>query len=220
MAQINIKQIKIMAEFIIDIEKMYNEVRQIQSGMPYPELVRRRILSEKDLPNPLDGIPYELKGKAVQSSLTLRTNGESMKFSLPPIMTIQSSINVVETVVTGLDGTVKEVTSTSDYAISIKGFLVSTATTIINKGGFLFEITPTEFPEEELRQLRRFYEGKKSVEVVESKLLSFFNIRKLLIKTYSFPKLEGYRYMCPFELECVSDVDFALKLTKKDVNTL
>lgn len=209
-----------MAEFIIDVEKMYNQTRQIESGLPFPELVRRRILSEKDLSNPLDSVPYELKGKAVQSSLSLRINGETMKFTLPPIMTIQSSINVVETVVTGLDGTVKEVTSTSDYAVSIKGFLVSTSTTIVNKGGFLYELTPTEFPQEELRQLRRFFESKKSVEVVDGKLLSFFNITKLLIKSYSFPKFEGYSYMCPFEMECVSDVDFALKLSKKDVNKL
>ena len=72
-----------MAEFIIDLNKMYDVVGW---GKPFPELIRRSLMSEdKFVASSLDTIPYNMQGRAIQSQLTLRVNGEDMKFSLPKV---------------------------------------------------------------------------------------------------------------------------------------
>ena len=200
-----------MAQVSFEISALYGRV---WGGLVFPELLRRANSVEdfffKDKKEAL--FPATKIGRPIQSELTLRFNNEDLKFTIPPIITLAGSINVIETVVAGLDGSIKEVASVNDYVLNIKGFLTSTVYTDVqdDQSGFSYRLNPNEFPEKEFRQLRRFFEAKQSLEVVESRLLSYFNIKKILVKSINYPELEGYTFIVPFELECVSDVDFKL----------
>lgn len=201
-----------MARLVFNIAELYGKV---WGGMVFPELLRRNKDNVKDFfRHKTDGgaVSENILGRPLQSELTLGLDGEELRFTIPPVLTIQGSINVVETVVAGLDGSVKEIASVNDYAVNIKGFLVSDGFTEINQDGLRYRLNPSEFPEKELRQLRRFFEAKKAVKVAESRLLSFFNIKKILIKSISLPELEGYAFAIPFELEAVSDTEYTLIL--------
>lgn len=203
-----------MSRLVFNIGELYGKV---WGGMIFPELLRRNKDNAKGFfrLNKTDDsavFPESVLGRPVQSELTLGLDGEEMRFAIPPILTIQGSINVVETAVAGLDGSIKEIASVNDYAVNIKGFLVSGDFTEIVQDGLRYRLNPSEFPEKELRQLRRFFEAKKAVEVVESRLLSFFNIKKMLIKNIGLPELEGYAFVIPFELEAVSDMEYTLIL--------
>jgi hypothetical protein len=202
-----------MAKLIFDIGDLYGRV---WGGLLFPELLRRNKENLKDYfklnKNDENAIPANPLGKPVQSELVLRLDGEEMRFAVPPVLTITGSINVVETAVAGLDGTIKEIASVSDYSVNIKGFLVDSNYTDVEANGFRFRVNPSEFPEKELRRLRRFFEAKKMIEVVESRLLNFFNIKNLLFKSLNFPELEGYTATIPFEAEAVSDQEYTLIL--------
>ena len=203
-----------MARLVFNIGELYGKV---WGGMIFPELLRRSKDNAKDffrLNKTDNGVafPESVLGRPIQSELTLGLGGEEMRFAIPPVITLQGSINVVETAVAGLDGSIKEIASVNDYTVNIKGFLVSDDFTEIAQDGLRYRLNPSEFPEKELRQLRRFFEAKKAVEVVESRLLSFFNIKKLLFKSLNFPELEGYAFVIPFELEAVSDTEYTLIL--------
>jgi len=207
-----------MASVLFDIRELYGKV---WGGLVFPELLRRNNSardyifgtdSDADLATPAPQL-----GRPIQSELTLELGSERLKFTIPPIITVQGSLNIVETVVAGLDGAIKEITSVNDYVLSIRGFLSSTSYTDISSEGYSYRLNPDEFPEGELRQLRRFCESKQSLKVLESRLLSYFNIKKVLIRTWGFPELEGYTFMIPFELDVVSDTDFVLELTQEDV---
>ena len=202
-----------MAKLIFDIGDLYGRV---WGGLLFPELLRRNKESLKDYfklnKNDKNAIPANPLGKPVQSELVLRLDGEEMRFAVPPVLTITGSINVVETAVAGLDGAIKEIASVSDYSVNIKGFLVDSNYTDVEANGFRFRVNPNEFPEKELRRLRRFFEAKKMIEVVESRLLNFFNIKNLLFKSLNFPELEGYTATIPFEVEAVSDQEYTLIL--------
>ncbi len=199
-----------MASVKFDIRKLYGEV---WGGLVFPELLRRAggvqdFLFGKG--NNTQIAQTNALGKPVQSELTLALEGEELRFVVPPVLTLQGSINVVETAVAGLNGSIKEIASVNDYSVNIKGFLVSNEFTEVVQDGLQYRLNPNDFPEKQLRQLRRFFEAKKAVNVKESRLLSFFNIKKLLFKSINFPELEGYAYIIPFEAETVSDSEYTL----------
>jgi len=204
-----------MASVLFDIRELYGKV---WGGRVFPELIRRKSK------NP-EGYIFGSKKKEefsvdksvsrpIQSELTLGLNRDELRFMVPPIITLQGSVNVVKTVVAGLDGTIKEIASTNDYTVSIKGFLVSSKRVEVQDEteGLRYFLNPKDFPEKELRQLRTFLEAKKALEVLKSRLLSYFNIKKILVESFSFPELEGYVSAIPFEIEAVSDMEYTLIL--------
>jgi hypothetical protein len=187
---------------------------RVWSGLPFPELLARNSGGVKGffLGTEQEGVSFASgsTGRPVQAELTLGLNGEELRFAVPPICTIQNSLNVVETVVAGLNGSIKEIVSVNDYNVNIKGFLVESTFGNVEQNGYKYRLNSKEFPEKELRQIRRFFEAKKPVEVIESRLLSYFNIKKMLFKSISFPELEGYVSVIPFEIEAVSDTEYTL----------
>lgn len=201
-----------MASVLFKVEEFYGKV---WGGLVFPELLLRtgspkNYFFGKEVS--AINFPQSSVGKPTQSEFAVRLDGEDLRLVVPPIITLQGSINVVETAVAGLDGSIKEIASVADWSINIKGFLVSSDFTEVVQDGLRYRLNPNEFPEKELRQLRRFFEAKKAVEVIESRLLSFFNIKKLLFKSLNFPELEGYAFVLPFEVEAVSDTDYTLVL--------
>lgn len=195
-----------MARVIFDISELYGRV---WGGLVFPELLRRRLQPSPGLKQ--NAMPPET-GTPQPDVLVLRLGQERMRFVIPPILTIEGRLRVIETAVAGLDGSVKEIASTEDWQVSIRGFLVSTDSQQVEGEGFRYRLNPDTYPEAELRRLRYFFESKEIVEVEQSRILSYFNIKKLLFTSLSFPELEGYGFIVPFEISSLSDKEYMLMI--------
>jgi hypothetical protein len=133
-------------------------------------------------------------------------NGRSVTWQLPhPVVAIKSKKNIVETVIPGRNGTVKELIGRHDYEIDIKGFMVG---------------RDNEFPEDDMTRLRTIYELNKAVEM-RCALTDIFLVRpdrggsdNVVITSLEFPSVTGIKNVKPYVLTLVSDAPFNLvKLT-------
>lgn len=118
------------------------------------------------------------------------------QFPLDPVVSVRGQNEIVKRSVLKVKtgdkerrGTVKELWSQGDYEVSIAGTLQS------GKDGKL--------PEEALRKLRNYCEGRESVEV-SSPLLDIFGIKRLAIESFEFPHTAGMENQM-YSLTCSSD---------------
>jgi hypothetical protein len=117
------------------------------------------------------------------------------------VVSVSGRKTIVETPLTGRRGTVKELISTEDFQIRIKGFLMGS-------GG--------DFPEQDITRLRNLYETNIPVSL-KCALTDVFLLRpdrsgsdNIVIRELNFPAVTGVRSVRPFELLCVSDEPFSL----------
>lgn len=120
-------------------------------------------------------------------------------FQLPnePIIEIRFNKSIVKTPIDGIEGTFKEQFSFGDYSIRIRGIA-----TLDNSD---------EYPEAQIRAIRKLIETKTDVKVVNN-LLGYFGVYSLVIEDGDFPAIEGAPGMQPYELNCLSDKFFDLDL--------
>jgi hypothetical protein len=120
------------------------------------------------------------------------------------LMTITGSKAIVKTEVAGQRkiGSVKEFMGYNDYQVRLTGVLFSPKETF------------HEYPIRAVNDLRRVCEAPIAVPVVNT-LLNRFGIMNLVIEDWSFPSFPGKKNVQPFELSCVSDVPFELKIKNR-----
>lgn len=149
-----------------------------------------------NVPNDLK--PDKLLGVKCYCPLSLRWEGEKEWWQLPidPVIAVRGQNTIVKRsvlkVATGdkaRRGTVKELWSQGDYEVSIAGILVSG--------------TAGELPENDIRKLRNYCEGRESVEV-NSPLLTLFGIERIAIEQFEFPHTAGMENQ-QYNLTCSSD---------------
>jgi hypothetical protein len=114
------------------------------------------------------------------------------------LMTVSMSKQIISTQVQGRRGTIKEYISNGDFTVNIKGSIVDSSA--------------SRYPLERVLLLRSICEAPVSI-LVASDYLALFSITHLVIQSYSFPQMEGYRNVQMFELNCISDapIDFNIK---------
>lgn len=139
-------------------------------------------------------------------TIAYSTNGDAndraTTWQLPhPVVAIRSKKNIVETIVVGRNGTVKELIGTQDYEIEIKGFMVG---------------KDNEFPEDDMIRLRTIYELSRAVEM-RCALTDIFLVRperggsdNVVITSLEFPAVTGIKNVKPYELKLLSDAPFNL----------
>ncbi|MDR0814759.1 MAG: DUF6046 domain-containing protein [Bacteroidales bacterium] len=97
---------------------------------------------------------------------------------LDPVVSVSCKNNIIRrSVMKQSDngrGTVKELWSRDDYEITIAGVFIGN----------------DEFPETSLRELRKYCESRRIIEV-KSKLLTLFGITRMVIEDYSLPFTKG-----------------------------
>lgn len=157
----------------------------------------------KQVKQSLAAVPDDLKkerllGLECYCPVSLRWEGESEWWQLPidPVVAVRGRNTIVKRNVLKVQtsdkarrGTVKELWSQGDYEVSIAGVLQSG--------------DECRMPEDDIRKLRNYCEGRESVEVL-SPLLTLFDISRLAIESFDFPHtagLENQRYT----LTCQSD---------------
>jgi len=125
-------------------------------------------------------------------------------FTLPnePLIEINGGKRMIETVIDGNDGTFKELFSLNDYNVVIRGIAVN-------------DDDPESYPEDIVRMLRKIYELRNSVAIV-NKLTTMFGIKLISIIDLRLPAIEGSYGYQPYEFICKSDKEFDLELKKKN----
>lgn len=121
-------------------------------------------------------------------------------FQLPnePIITLKKTKTIIETPIDGNEGTFKEHYSGGDWSINIKGLCI-------------LDDDSDDYPEEQVRALRKIIEKRTGLPVV-CRLLSYFNVDHLSVYDCDFPAIEGSPGIQPYELNCKSDTFFDLEL--------
>lgn len=122
------------------------------------------------------------------------------------VVRVSGKKNIVKTPLIDRKGTVKELYSVDDYAISLKGF-------VIGDNG--------EFPEAEIDSLRSLFENKTALQIdnaitnvfLTDPFLETNEKRRVVIESLEFPEVEGGRInVKPFSMQLVSDHIFKLEL--------
>lgn len=142
--------------------------------------------------------PEYWEGRWVLCPLRLeRENGEGLTFA-DAVAAASREHRIVSTALTGRDGTVKEYINAGDWAVNIVIGLQC-----VENG----EIAD-EWPEEELRQLRKLLEAKEALRV-HSTFLEALNIGRVVIRSYSLSQMTEANYQV-VEISAVSDEDYEI----------
>lgn len=99
--------------------------------------------------------------------------------------------------VTNKRGTVKELINIDDYKITIRGIVIN------NEG--------EDYPEAEMRQIRKIVEARRSVSI-ECQLTNIFNITLMAIEDHHYPAVPGLQHAQGYEIVGYSDEDFESEL--------
>jgi len=116
------------------------------------------------------------------------------------VIKISGSKTIVKTPLAERQGTVKELYSVDDYAISIKGFVIDEENRI--------------WPEKELQVLKKLCDHQASIEL-DNALTNIFldKDQRVTITKFDLPEVEGGgKHIRPFSMEIESDSVFTLEL--------
>jgi hypothetical protein len=113
-----------------------------------------------------------------------------------PVISIRSRKMIVETPMVEQRGTVKELISSEDYEITIRGLIIS---------------KEREYPEAKVKMLRDLYERNEALTII-CPITDIFlatpdrgGYDSVVIKSISFPEVRGKMTVRAYELELVSD---------------
>lgn len=118
-------------------------------------------------------------------------------------ISVSSTKTIIETPMTEVRGTVKEIIKTDDYVFSLKGF-------IIGHDG--------KFPEKDVEDLRALYERNEALEI-KCILTDIFLLTpeqdgqdNVVIRTFDLDENPGVEHVRAFEMNLVSDQAFELEI--------
>jgi hypothetical protein len=116
-----------------------------------------------------------------------------------PVIRVTGGKSIVETEVTEVRGTVKELISVRDYQITIRGLIID---------------KDKEYPETVVSDLRELLERKEALEL-QSAITDIFLVHadragydKAVVYEWDFPEVTGVTNVRPYQLMLKSDDDF------------
>ena len=123
------------------------------------------------------------------------------EFFLPySVVIISGKKTIVKTAMAERQGTVKELYSTDDYSINIKGFFIDDKN--------------RTWPEEDLKLFKKIFELQTAV-ALDNALTNIFleKEQKVVIESFDLPEVEGGRkHVRPFNIQLESDSIFTLEV--------
>ena len=123
------------------------------------------------------------------------------EFFLPySVIKISGKKTIVKTAMAERRGTVKELYSTDDYSISLKGFFIDDKN--------------RTWPEADLKAFRRLFELQSAI-VLQNALTNVFlaGEQRVVIESFDLPEVEGGRkHIRPFNIQLESDSIFTLEV--------
>jgi hypothetical protein len=118
---------------------------------------------------------------------------------------IDATVNktIVKTEVIDLKGTVKEYLGESDLTITIRGYVASQ--------------NPDEYPDDDARLIKSYSSAPVSLKVTSDFLNNILGVSQIVIESCQMSQQQGLRNVQYFQLNCVSDIDYTISKTTKDV---
>ena len=141
-----------------------------------------------------------------EANLSFKNGAEAGKWYLPDATVVDTGVskNIVQTIMAGRKGSVKELISEGDYMFTFRGF-------IIGQTNGKHDI---DFPREARRQMKQVWAVNKSLRVY-SRLINDLDVNRVVVLDLRFPPMEGYENVQPYVLTCLSDDDIVLDLSKQ-----
>lgn len=117
-----------------------------------------------------------------------------------PSMSLSIRKNVVMTTLVGSTrkGTVKELVSTDDWYITLRGIIIN-------------DTNAFEYPEADVRAMYDLFQLNSSLKI-ESGLTNLLDIYRVVVLDFSLPEMMGSQHAQAYELKLVSDEDFDLEI--------
>ena len=118
---------------------------------------------------------------------------------------IDATVNktIVKTEVIDLKGTVKEYMGESDLTITIRGYVATQ--------------NPDEYPDDDARLIKSYSSAPVSLKVTSDFLNNILGVSQIVIESCQMSQQQGLRNVQYFQLNCVSDIDYTISKTTKDV---
>ena len=142
-------------------------------------------------------VEYGLLGTPIHLPCEL----DGVRLPNEPLIDFSRDQLIVMTPIDGNDGTFKEHYSNGDMQITIRGICVD-------------EDKPDSYPEEQVRAIRNLVEKRTHIRIV-NRLAALWNVEHLAIVSHSFPAFPGEIGMQKYELRCVSDKEFQLRVRER-----
>lgn len=117
-----------------------------------------------------------------------------------PTIYLTKRKRIVETTLVGSvrRGTVKELITSDDWEITIRGIAVNSQSTLF-------------YPEDAVASINELDRREEALEV-ECALLSLLGVFRVVIHQVTFPEMVGIQHAQAYELRCISDEDFILEI--------
>lgn len=200
-----------MAEISLIIQELYERAYGIGRGKPYygnqlNEDERQKIEYEQADETPAEGTEFLSVRNTLDAKLPdgrpifmpIRIGG----ILLPnePTMVFTKRKRVAETSMVGSKrkGSVKELITSEDWQITIRGICVNTESTLY-------------YPEDQVAAIRDLDAREEALDV-ECALFALLGIYRIVILDVTFPEMIGIQHAQAYELKCVSDYDFVLEI--------
>jgi hypothetical protein len=118
---------------------------------------------------------------------------------------IDATVNktIIKTEIIDYKGTVKEYIGESDMSITIRGYVATQ--------------NPDQYPDDDARLIKSYSSAPVSLKVVNSFLNDILGVNQIVVESCQLSQQQGLRNVQYFQLNCVSDIDFTISKTTKDV---
>jgi hypothetical protein len=120
---------------------------------------------------------------------------------------VSQSKNIISTPIQGRNGTVKEYISDGDFQITASGII--TGESFETARNFTVTDGQMKYPESDVRKLIEIFKIPTSFEII-SDFLDFFEIRNVVIDSFTVGQISGQRAGQPFEIRMISDTPIEL----------
>lgn len=117
---------------------------------------------------------------------------------------VTKNVNVIKTPIAGRNGTVKQYINMGDFDVQINGVFTSQV--------------PDSRPDLLIRQLHDITNSTAEVNVA-SNFLNLFGIQSLVFERCEFPQNQEGRDVQHFQLDCISETPFAIKVQNNQTTT-
>lgn len=200
-----------MADFNLSVNELFERAFGVRRGKPYDgQQLRKDEQVEIEYEDAATASEEGTEFVTVRDQLDARMpRGEAIflpvkigELLLPnePTIAFTKRKKIVETALVGSRrrGTVKELISSEDWQITIRGIAINHESKIF-------------YPEDQIKALVDLDKEERALDIVCA-LTSLLGIYRVVITQIRFPEMVGIQHAQAYELQCVSDEDFVLEL--------